>query len=86
MTLCILSLASQMSILTTALVIWAVTIWVSPVNKNKLTWTISDNHKVSINFHHDAPNIHVPGFNFLEFLVNDLSKRGHGKSAKHTCM
>ena len=26
-----------------------------------------------ITFHHDAPNIHVPGINFLEFLVGALS-------------
>ena len=29
--------------------------------KNKLTWTISYINKALINFHHDAPNSHVPG-------------------------
>ena len=27
----------------------------------------------TVTFHHDAPNSHVPGINFLEFLVHALS-------------
>ena len=41
--------------------------------KNKLTWTISSSNKVLMNIHHDAPNSHIPGINFLQFLVHALS-------------
>ena len=40
--------------------------------KSKLTWTTSYRSKTLMNIHHDAPNIHVPGINFLEFLVHAL--------------
>ena len=45
----------------------------SSCQKNKLTWTISYSNKALMNIHHDAPNSHVPGINFLEFLVHALS-------------
>ena len=57
-----------------------------PVNKNKLTWLISCNHKALTTFHHDAPNSLAPGFKFLEFFVNDLSTRTPGEYAKNTRM
>ena len=76
---CILSLASQMLILVTP---WlsghSLSIWAPLINKNKLTWTISHNRKTLVTFHHDPPNCHVQGFNFLEFLVNDISTRSLG--------
>ena len=50
------------------------------VNENKLTRTISYNHKALITFHHVASNTQVPGFNFLDFLVNDLSTKSHAES------
>ena len=74
----------QMPILVTALAVWPSTIW-APDSKNKLSWTISYNHKTLITFRYDAPNSQVPGFNFLEFLVNVLSTGSRGESTKHTC-
>ena len=65
--------------------VWTFTIWASPINENKLTWTISCNHKTLINCHHDAPKSRNPGFNFVLFLVNGLSTRNHGESTKCTC-
>ena len=87
LTLCqfILSLTSQMPILTTALAVWAFIIWAPLVNKNKLTLLISYNHNALTTFHHHAPNSHVPNFNFLEFLINGLSTRSHGESPEHIC-
>ena len=40
--------------------------------KNKLTWTISHIIKILVTFHNNASNIHVPGINFLEFLVHAI--------------
>ena len=41
-------------------------------------------HKALINFYHDVPNSPVPGFVFLEFLVNALSPTSHSESAKRS--
>ena len=42
-----------------------------------------------MNFHHDAPNSHVQGINFLELLVHALSITSYHsiyrESAKHAC-
>ena len=56
----------------------SLSIWAPLINKNKLTWTISHNHKTLLTFHYDATNCHVQGFNFLEFLVNGISTRSLG--------
>ena len=42
----------------------------STCQKNKLTWTISYSNEALMNIHHDVSNSHVPGINFLEFLVH----------------
>ena len=39
-----------------------------------------------INFHHDAPNSQVPGFNFHELLVNNILATSHGESAWNSCL
>ena len=53
-------------------------------------WTnqpsLSYNYKALTTFHHDASNSHVPGLNFLEFLVISPSTRSHSESTKNTCM
>ena len=36
-------------------------------------WTNLHEPFKTVTFHHDAPNSHVPGINFLEFLVHALS-------------
>ena len=42
-----------------------------------------------MNFHHDAPNSHVPAINLLEFLVHALIIKNYiiadSESAKRTC-
>ena len=49
----------------------------APPVKNKLTLTISYSLKALVAFHNDAPNSHVSGINFLEFLVHALSITSH---------
>ena len=39
----------------------------------------------TVTFHHDAPNIQVPGINFLEFLVHAMSIITDSESAIHVC-
>ena len=49
---------------------------------------ISYSNKALMNIHHDAPNSHVPGINFLEFLVHALSRTSYiadSESTKHAC-
>ena len=62
------------------LVIFLFTIPQPAVNKSRLISAISYNHKTLMTFHHDAPNSHVPGFNFVEFLISVHNKPLH-KSA-----
>ena len=62
---------------------WLLTVPAPPVNKIKLTSTISSSHKALITFCQDDPNSPAP--NFLESLVNALSATIRKESAKHTC-
>ena len=39
----------------------------------------------AVKFHHDSPNGHVPGTNFLEFLVHALSIIAESESEKYGC-
>ena len=41
--------------------------------QGKLTWTISNSNKASMNYIHDAPNSHVSAINLLELLIHVLS-------------
>ena len=45
--------------------------------KSKITGAISYSNKTLMRFRRDAPNSHVPGINFLEFLVHALSITSH---------
>ena len=58
-------LASQVPALVTATCIHYLS---SSCQQNKLTLTISYNHKVVITLYHDVPDSRFPGFSLLEFL------------------
>ena len=65
-------LPSQIPVLVTALSIFSQFLLSKKKKKKKLVWKISYREKALMNFHHDAPNSHVPAINLLELLVHPL--------------